>query len=172
MVGKEEYFKTWNLSFYNPDENYSLYLNKLSVLGKQKLKKELEDAYPTLQSNLGSFVGNIFTGNKLFNYLVNKFYDERRLQSRCLRISIINLDFEKIKSLMGVKYDLVLLDGVEPSLYKIEERRLLYEVVERLVVRSNLVLLNIPDEHENDYLPKSVEQILFQSGLNFNITGK
>jgi hypothetical protein len=161
----ETYEHLWNLKQVTQSKNKkpNNYLRAQALATYLSLIHD----FPKQETRLGSFVGNHIGGNILFNIFIEELSNLNKLKTRCARISFVEFDYNTIRSFYGMRFDVVLIDHVEPSIIPVTERYKIIQLIEGLYTRSNFLFLNIPTEDEHIMLPKSIDNELEASPYNF-----
>jgi len=163
----DTYAKQWDLRFLREFKEVNIETIFEGEVGVNTIFNFLEYYKLPDETQIGCFLGNTMSGNILFNFIVNELLKHSQIKSRCIRVSLSNIDY--IYSAHN-RFDLVLLDHVESGIDQGKMKYELIKVIDHLCRKeAGVVVLNIPRQEELHFLPDSVYDIVSVAKLNIKV---
>ena len=158
-------FKTWNMRF---TDNSLHNLNYTKITSEaQNLINSYIDSYPNIivPVPFGSFTGNIYLGNILFNYIVDRIFD--KIKTKCYRFT--NIWEGDMGNISNENIELLLIDNLQFSLMTAYQKQQFVETVDSLLPVTKTIFLNITRSKEHNDLPDVIHDMLQFSDFNIRI---
>ena len=156
-------YKTWNMRFIEKSL-HNLDYTKINAESQSLIKSYIKQ-FPHTQYSFGSFTGNIYIGNLLFNYIVDHVYD--KIKTKCYRLT--NLWEAYMENASNEDIELLLIDNLQFSLMTPYQKQQFVEVVDSLIPITKTIFLNITRVNEHPNLPDVTQDMLTSSNFNIRI---
>jgi len=156
-------YKTWNMRFTEKALN-SLDYTKINSESQSLIKSYIKQ-FPFTSHSFGSFTGNIYVGNLLFNHIVDNIF--QKVKTKCYRFT--SVWDEGSANISNEDLEVLLIDNLQFSLMTPYQKQQFVEVMDSLIPVTKTIFLNITRVKELDNLPDVIQDMLQFSNFNIRI---
>lgn len=146
--------KNWNLLYTEKEFDDSL-ISK----GAAEAINVILDEYPIISQKFIALLGNLVQGNLLFNYMVERLLQEKKIKNRAIRISNYTTQFD-LSEYYGITSDIQLIDNIEFNQNPSQFSSSVIKAIDHFYYKTNIIVFNIGLEEELKFAPKSFNDLL------------
>lgn len=157
-----QFGKEWNLKYFRT-VNMNI-LNDLQLTQVREVEKFIS-SYSEYEINIGCFIGNLYKGNLLFNYIIDELLVAKLITSSCRRISYTEGSFLQQDDLTNI--ELILIDNLQFSLMTSRDKQIGVSLIDDLLTQVKFLFLNISRIDELEHMPHALVDLFEVSHFNF-----